>query len=658
MDNGTVRIPKPSNMDATIVTLDTSTMATPEMSSAGPTIPASEHVHHMTVSDISVLVLYFIFVLLVGLWSMWRTKRDTVEGYFLAGKDMVWWPVGASLFASNVGSGHFMGLAGSGAASGIAVGAYELNGMFIVLLLAWVFLPIYIASRVDMYAGAVFIQQALRWSLYPSVCVLLAVTVVYTVGGGLAAVIYTDALQTVIMFCGALVLMTISFVEVGGYKGLLEKYPNSTPTIRDTNTSCGLPRSDAFHIFRDARTADFPWPGVLIGMTIPSVWYWCSDQVIVQRSLSARNLLHAKGGSLFASVMKVLPLFMMVMTGMISRVLYPDEVACADSAECERICGNPVGCTDIAYPKLVMELLPSGLRGLMLAVMLAALMSSLTSVFNSASTLFTMDMWSAWRPHATQWELMIVGRTFVIFLVAVSVLWMPIVQEAQGGQLFVYIQAVSSYLQPPIASVFILACFWSRTNESGAFWGLMVGLVAGVARMIIDLVFPEPNCGMPDFAPPGLRLHYLYFSIVAGMLAAVTTILVSLATTSPSKEELGGLLWSTRYKPLTRKLNHHDQPPDGLGDVDNKNGVKMLELTVDDNSHTSGHGIAQCWKTSFLWFCGLNSSTQSSTQAQSEPVQLPVGLREYEGNPLYHKYLNIAALLWMCVGIFLWGFFA
>uniref|UniRef100_UPI00358FD11A sodium/myo-inositol cotransporter 2-like n=1 Tax=Myxine glutinosa TaxID=7769 RepID=UPI00358FD11A len=205
-------------MDATTVQLDTSTMATYEMSNSGPTIPVSERVHRMTVSDISVLVVYFIVVLLVGLWSMWRTKRDTVEGYFLAGKDMVWWPVGASLFASNVGSGHFMGLAGTGAASGIAVGAYELNGMFIVLLLAWVFLPIYIASRVttmpeylhvrfggrrlrlymaamylfiyiftkisvDMYAGAVFIQQALRWSLYPSVCVLLAVTVVYTVGG-------------------------------------------------------------------------------------------------------------------------------------------------------------------------------------------------------------------------------------------------------------------------------------------------------------------------------------------------------------------------------------------------------------------------------------------------------------------------------------------
>uniref|UniRef100_UPI00358EEE19 sodium/myo-inositol cotransporter 2-like n=1 Tax=Myxine glutinosa TaxID=7769 RepID=UPI00358EEE19 len=391
-------------------------------------------------------------------------------------------------------------------------------------------------------------------------------------------------------------------------------------------------------------------------MTIPSLWYWCSDQVIVQRSLSAKNLLHAKGGSLFASVMKVLPLFMMVMTGMISRVLYPDEVACADSEECKRICGNAMGCTDIAYPKLVMELLPSGLRGLMLAVMLAALMSSLTSVFNSASTLFTMDLWCAWRPHAKQRELMIVGRMFVIFLVVVSVLWMPIVQEAHGGQLFVYIQAVSSYLQPPIASIFILACFWSRTNESGAFWGLMVGLVAGVARMVVDFVYPEPKCGMPDLAPPGLRLHYLYFSIVAAVMAAATTILISLITTAPSKEELGGLLWSTRYKPLVQKSVHHDKPPDGLGDVQIKNEVKTLELTVDDNMHPSV--VGRCCKSTFLWFCGLNSSTESSVPAQSVPVLLPAGLREYEGNPRYHKYLNFFALLWICVGVFLWGFFA
>uniref|UniRef100_A0A8C0AQU0 Sodium/myo-inositol cotransporter 2 n=1 Tax=Buteo japonicus TaxID=224669 RepID=A0A8C0AQU0_9AVES len=477
--------------------------------------------------DIAVLVLYFIFVLVVGLWSMWKTQRSTVKGYFLAGGQMVWWPVGASLFASNVGSGHFIGLAGSGAASGIAATAYEWNGMFCVLVLAWLFLPIYIAAgvttmpeylqkrfggkriqmflailylfiyiftkiSVDMYAGALFIQQALHWDLYIAVAGLLAITAVYTVAGGLAAVIYTDALQTLIMLIGAVTLMVFSFVEVGGLEGLQTKYFDAIPSTRKENSSCGLPREDAFHIFRDPVNSDLPWPGVLVGMTIPSLWYWCTDQVIVQRSLAAKNLSHAKGGSLMTSYLKILPLFMMVMPGMISRILFPDLVACADAEICRKICGNPSGCSDIAYPKLVIELLPVGLRGLMMSVMIAALMSSLTSIFNSASTIFTMDLWKHFRPRCSEWELMIVGRVFVLLLTVVSILWIPLVQAGQGGQLFIYIQSISSYLQPPVAMVFILGCFWKRANEKGAFWGLVIGLLLGVIRLVLDFIYPEP----------------------------------------------------------------------------------------------------------------------------------------------------------------------
>lgn len=377
--------------------------------------------------DITVLVLYFLFVLAVGLWSTVKTKRDTVKGYFLAGGDMMWWPVGASLFASNIGSGHFVGLAGSGAAAGISVAAYEFIGLFSVLILAWIFLPIYIAGQVttmpeylrkrfggnripttlavlylfiyiftkisvDMYAGAIFIQQSLHLDLYLATTGLLAITALYTITGGLAAVIYTDALQTVIMLVGALTLMGYSFAAVGGLEGLTEKYFTALASNRSENSSCGLPREDAFHIFRDPLTSDLPWPGILFGMSMPSLWYWCTDQVIVQRSLAAKNLSHAKGGSLMAAYLKVLPLFMMVMPGMVSRVLFPDQVACADPDICQKVCGNPSGCSDIAYPKLVLEILPTGLRGLMIAVMVAALMSSLTSIFNSASTIFTMEI--------------------------------------------------------------------------------------------------------------------------------------------------------------------------------------------------------------------------------------------------------------------------
>uniref|UniRef100_A0A8B9FRW1 Sodium/myo-inositol cotransporter 2 n=1 Tax=Amazona collaria TaxID=241587 RepID=A0A8B9FRW1_9PSIT len=391
--------------------------------------------------------------------------------------------------------------------------------------------------QVDMYAGALFIQQALHWDLYIAVVGLLAITAVYTVAGGLAAVIYTDALQTFIMLIGAVTLMIFSFAEVGGLEGLQTKYFDAIPSSRKENSSCGLPRKDAFHIFRDPVNSDLPWPGVLVGMTIPSLWYWCTDQVIVQRSLAAKNLSHAKGGSLMTSYLKILPLFMMVMPGMISRVLFPDLVACADADICRKICGNPSGCSDIAYPKLVLELLPTGLRGLMMSVMIAALMSSLTSIFNSASTIFTMDLWKHFRPRCSEWELMIVGRVFVLLLTVVSILWIPLVQAGQGGQLFIYIQSISSYLQPPVAVVFMLGCFWRRANEKGAFWGLVIGLLLGVIRLVLDFIYPEPQCGETDLRPGVVKyMHYLYFSMVLATISTLTVLVVSLLTEPPSKE--------------------------------------------------------------------------------------------------------------------------
>ncbi|XP_073217761.1 sodium/myo-inositol cotransporter 2 [Lepidochelys kempii] len=578
--------------------------------------------------DIVVLVLYFVFVLAVGLWSMWKTKRSTVKGYFLAGGKMVWWPVGASLFASNVGSGHFIGLAGSGAASGIAATAYEWNGMFCVLVLAWLFLPIYIAAgvttmpeylqkrfggkriqiflailylfiyiftkiSVDMYAGALFIQQALRWDLYVAVIGLLAITAVYTVAGGLAAVIYTDTLQTVIMLAGGLILMGFSFVKIGGLGSLQAKYFKAIASSHKGNSSCGLPREDAFHIFRDPVTSDLPWPGVLIGMTIPSLWYWCTDQVIVQRSLAAKNLCHAKGGSLLASYLKILPLFMMVMPGMISRVLFPDLVACADPEICQKICGNPSGCSDIAYPKLVIELLPLGLRGLMMSVMISALMSSLTSIFNSSSTIFTMDLWRHFRPRSSEWELMLVGRVFVLLLVVVSILWIPLVQASQGGQLFIYIQTISSYLQPPVAMVFILGCFWKRTNEKGAFWGLLTGMLLGFIRLVLDFIYPQPQCGEPDHRPAVVRyVHFLYFSMVLSVITTVTVVVVSLCTEPPSEEMISHLTWFTRWDRPARKHPAVSTSPDsGSGICKSEGPPAQLDISIVpeniSNDHTS-----------------------------------------------------------------------
>ncbi|XP_062295273.1 sodium/myo-inositol cotransporter 2 [Scomber scombrus] len=622
---------------------------------------------------------------------------------------MTWWPVGASLFASNIGSGHFIGLAGSGAAAGIGAIAYEWNGMLMVLLLGWLFLPIYIASgvttmpeylqrrfggrrtqlfiailslfiyiftkiSVDMYAGALFIQLALQWNIYLAVVLLLSVTALYTVAGGLAAVIYTDAAQTVIMLAGALTLMGFSFAEVGGWNALMEGYANAIPSIRVPNSTCGIPRDDAFHIFRDPVNSDLPWPGVLIGMSIPSMWYWCSDQVIVQRSLAAKNLTHAKGGSLLAAYLKILPFFAIMLPGMISRILYTDDVACADPELCKQICGNAVGCSDTAYARLVMELLPAGLRGLMMAVMIAALMSSLTSIFNSSSTIFTMDLWKTFRTSASEWELMIVGRVFVLVLVVVSVLWIPVVQASQGGQLFIYIQSISTYLQPPVSIIFLMGCFWKRTNEKGAFWGLTVGLLVGCIRMLLDFIYPAPLCYEEDERPAVLKyVHYLYFSIVLSLITLIVVVVVSLATEEPKPEQISRLTWFTRFDPVEPKeqvftvegsiriseavTSQMDEMEITGTEGEGSNGNACHHRKDSTSSVESSVQSQSMLMSALCWLCGMERRKEGENNLVTPPVPEETICSLIE-KPRLRIFVNANLIISLSVTAFIIGYWA
>ncbi|XP_042540781.1 sodium/glucose cotransporter 4 isoform X2 [Dipodomys spectabilis] len=576
--------------------------------------------------DIVVVVIYFVFVIVVGIWSSIRASRGTVGGYFLAGRSMSWWPIGASLMSSNVGSGLFIGLAGTGAAGGLAVGGFEWNASCLLLALGWIFVPVYIAAGVvtmpqylkkrfggqriqvymsvlslilyiftkistDIFSGALFIQMALGWNLYLSTVILLLVTAVYTITGGLTAVIYTDTLQTVIMVGGALVLMFLGFQEVGWYHGLQQQYNQAIPNATVPNTTCHLPRPDAFHMLRDPVNGDIPWPGLIFGLTVLATWCWCTDQVIVQRSLSAKNLSHAKGGSVLGGYLKILPMFFIVMPGMISRALYPDEVGCVDPDVCQTVCGTRVGCSNIAYPKLVMALMPVGLRGLMIAVIMAALMSSLTSIFNSSSTLFAIDIWHRFRKTATEQELMVVGRVFIVVLVVISILWIPIIQSSNSGQLFDYIQAVTSYLAPPITALFLLAIFCKRVTEP-----------------------------------------------------------------------LARLTWWTRKYP-TSELEKEDC-------VSKENTPELAERPSRVSSEAGGeeksssqdqeqHGApCRSWgRHLWGWLCGL-SGTPPQTQSSAEKEELEKKLTSIEEEPLWRSVCNINAILLLAVDIFLWGYFA
>ncbi|XP_028937800.1 sodium/myo-inositol cotransporter [Ornithorhynchus anatinus] len=542
-------------------------------------------------ADIAIVALYFVLVLCIGFFAMWKSNRSTVSGYFLAGRSMTWVAIGASLFVSNIGSEHFIGLAGSGAASGFAVGAWEFNALMLLQLLGWVFVPVYIRSgvytmpeylakrfgghriqiyfaalslllyiftklSVDLYSGALFIQESLGWNLYLSVILLIGLTALLTVTGGLVAVIYTDTLQALLMIAGALTLMVLSLMEVGGFEEVKRRYMLATPNVTaillthnlsNTNSCLVQPKPDALKMLREAGDEDVPWPGFILGQTPASVWYWCADQVIVQRVLAAKNIAHAKGSTLMAGFLKLLPMFIIVVPGMISRILFADELACINPEHCLQVCGSRAGCSNIAYPRLVMKLVPVGLRGLMMAVMIAALMSDLDSIFNSASTIFTLDLYQLVRKGAGSRELMIVGRVFVAFMVVVSIAWVPIIVEMQGGQMYLYIQEVADYLTPPVAALFLLAIFWKRCNEQGAFYGGLTGFVLGAVRLTLAFAYRAPECDQPDTRPALVRdVHYMYVAAALFWVTGLVAVAVSLLTPPPTPEQIRTTtFWST-----------------------------------------------------------------------------------------------------------------
>ncbi|CAL8285869.1 unnamed protein product [Arctogadus glacialis] len=309
-----------------------------------------------------------------------------------------------------------------------------------------------------------------------------------------------------------------------------------------------------------------------------------------------------------------------------------DTVGCVDPEECVRVCGAEVGCSNIAFPKMVIELMPSGLRGLMIAVMMAALMSSLTSIFNSSSTLFTMDIWKKHRPRATEKELLLVGRIVTVILVVVSVVWIPILQSANSGQLYVYIQSVTSYLAPPVTAVFTLAVFWKRTNEQGAFWGLMVGLVVGVCRMVLEFAFPPPRCGVVDWAPSVLRsVHYLHFAILLCGLSTIVVVVVTLLTPPPTPEQLTNLTWWTLTEEVQREI-----PLRKVSSVSNRSPPASKSVC----RVTCGQGPSLC------------ISSQSSRP--TPPPRVP-SVRE---TVFWSRFCCANALLLVSINIFLFAYFA
>ncbi|GAB9473478.1 Sodium/glucose cotransporter [Globisporangium polare] len=471
-----------------------------------------------------------------------RMESDRVRNFFLADRGMKWYFVGGALFASNIGAEHFIGMSGDGARRGMAVAMYEWYAAVLILLLGWVFSPIYRRAGVyttpefleyrfnagcrhylsvitcimyvmtkmsaSIYGGAVVMNATLGWNLYLGAGMCIVLSTVYTVAGGLRAVMYTDLFQMCVFVTGGLVVMGCSLHRVGGFGG-----------IQDQLAFQG--KSDFWHLFKPTSDEDYPWTGMLIGQPIGSVWYWCMDQDLVQRVLSAKDTAHAKGGCSFASMLKILPPFIIVVPGIVAAILYDMRV--------------PANKTDAAYPILLTNLMPHGVIGLMVASIITAMMSSLASVFAAGSSVITNDIYLKLRPNATHDHLVWVGRVSTIAFAILSFCWIPILNGGDG--LYKQIVEIQSYLTPPIGIVLILGVFWKRANAQGALTALLCGGCLGLVRLIFVTIKKNTLKGhYPKVIDQFFYMNFQHFAILLWVTSMIICIIVSLCTPPPPPE--------------------------------------------------------------------------------------------------------------------------
>lgn len=490
------------------------------------------------------IAIYFAVLVGIAIWVI-RKKTDNTEDYFLAGKNVGWFVVGASIFASNIGSEHVVGLAGAGAGDKLPMLIYEIQA-WVVLILGWVFLPFYqragvftmpefLEKRFDersrwilsifsiaayvltkisvtIYAGGVVVSALLGIDFWTGAIATVVLTGLYTVLGGMRAVVYTEALQAVVLIIGAAALTLIGLDHVGGWESM-----KATVTPEYLN------------MWRPASDPDFPWPTLFISSTIVGIWYWCTDQYIVQRTLTAKNIKEGRRGTIFGALMKLLPVFLFLIPGVIALTLKMRGELHWDTP-------------DQAFPVLMSNLLPAGLRGLVAAGLLAALMSSLASVFNSVSTLFTIDIYKKLKPTTPEKKLVRTGQFATIIVVIVGIIWIPIMANI-SGVLYEYLQSVQTYIAPPIAAVFIMGIFHKRINAQGAYVTLITGLIVGFLRIFLEII--------GESLTPGSILHtvgtvnYLTFGAWFFLFCIILIVGVSLATAKPSSEKVKNLTFQT-----------------------------------------------------------------------------------------------------------------
>ncbi len=506
--------------------------------------------------DALIILLYFIVILWIARWaSRDKTQKGAAKDYFLAGKDQGWLVVGASLFASNIGSEIILGVSGAGARADMPMANFEILAALVLILLGWVFVPFYL--RTGVYTMPEFLEK--RYSracrTYLSVVSILAyvitkisliifagalvfetmgipfwtgaiITVIatgfYTVLGGLRAVIYTDMVQAFILLFGTLAVTWFGLHQLGGWEGMVD-------TLELASKQEGNPPVERFfNLWRPVTDSDYPWTGMLFGAPILGVWYWCTDQYIVQRTLSAKDVSNARKGALFAGYLKLLPVFIFFIPGVIAYALLQQGTLDFSLSN-----------ADQALPTMITSFLPVGIKGLAIAGLLAALMSSLSSAFNSSSTLVTMDFYKYYRPNASDKSLVRFGQIATVILVILSLGWIPFMRALMGGGIFHYLQSIQAYISPPITAVFLLGLLYRWINARGAIVALWTGFALGILRLVSEFLSKEGiiNVIEGSLLDSLLSINFLHYAIVLFLFSAAVLMIVS-KTGKPQADEI------------------------------------------------------------------------------------------------------------------------
>ncbi len=540
--------------------------------------------------DWIVVAVYFLLIAGLAIWVM-SQKQNNTEEYFLAGRNLGWFIIGASIFASNIGSEHLVGLAGSGATDGVALAHYELHA-WCLLVLGWIMVPFYMRSKVftmpeflekryspqartilsiislvayvltkiavGIFAGGIvfsvllpdveFLGMTPFW--FGSILVII-LTGIYSIIGGFKAVAYTEALQTVILVIGSLLLTIYGLDALGGWDRLREIAGPEMFNLWKPMVPAGVESTWA-PVREEGRMAwyfndNYPWLGMLFCAPIIGLWYWCTDQYIVQRTLGASNETEARRGSIFAAFLKLLPVFIFIIPGLITYALAKSgtnpamqQVLFDENGELIRENAQQ------AFPMLVVNILPIGVRGLVVAGLLAALMSSLAGVFNACSTLFTMDFYSRFRPNASQEQLVWIGRVATGVMVVVGLLWIPVIQGGKG--LYDYLQGVQAYLAPPIFVVFFFGIYMKRLNAKGCIASMTVGFLMGLFRLAVDTpikLADNFSYEKGSFLWIVNNVFFQYYSLLITIVCIIVFIAVSYATPAPAYDKISGLTFST-----------------------------------------------------------------------------------------------------------------